>query len=462
LGLLAVLAAVALAAAPAPGASGRGERSYRLTEIREVAPPPSRLVTRAAWSLAADPNPSGHDVLAIGSRIVAFAAGGRMCGFDESTGVRRWCAGAGSGPAYAGGEVAFVEADGTVRAVGARAGENRWRHRFRGASRSAFTDPPPPNWPVSQVVWAAGDDFLTARMDGAGGHDAPNLGEIDRAGRIVWQTTVAESLNKPAIVPPYALIQSSASGARMVFFVSALRLGRGGGVIGTISDASTIADLRPPLAVVAGVTSMRDVSDYFLTYDVWLADVRRGKAVSHIFHFEPDFDANYDLYQHRNDLWVQANGKGRVAAEGDYVYVTVLQHVYRYRLADGETQRPLLLNARGWFVLGPYRGTVYVQRDDGVWALRAGERDVHARLVAPSKSALKASAIIGRVAYFAFEDGLVRGVDTGDGRMVLDAAVPGGAFGIGSSAAHVFFACGSANAAAGTWHVAAFPRPDAT
>jgi len=115
--------------------AARGETSYSLPETVEAVAAGAGAVGSPAWRHAAEETAGSHDVLAIGSGTVAFAADGRLCGYAEADGKRRWCVAGGTGPAYAAGQVAFSSHDGGSASVDALDGRTRWQHG-RGGQNS--------------------------------------------------------------------------------------------------------------------------------------------------------------------------------------------------------------------------------------------------------------------------------------------------------------------------------------
>jgi hypothetical protein len=194
------------------------------------------------------------------------------------------------------------------------------------------------------------------------------------------------------------------------------------------------------------------MQDNFLTFDVEKADVRDGTVVA-TYHYEPDYDANYDDYE--KGLFPGGLFSGDVRADGGYVYGAVSTKLYRYRLTEAASQSPLLVASDSRLIGGPYRGALYVSRSDGVWALRVASTRIRARLVAPSVSPFSGLNITGRTAYIAFSDGEVRGVNVDDGRTVLDAR-PGKSARVGVGKDRAFVVCRTDSG----WQVVAFQLPD--
>ena len=140
--------------------------------------------------------------------------------------------------------------------------------------------------------------------------------------------------------------------------------------------------------------------------------------------------------------------------DADYVYGFVGQRLYRYRRAAPKDQHPAVVAEDVVWLAGPYRGALYVQRTDGVHALRPEERVVRDRLVLPTSAYVTAVAAVGGTVYFALSNGRVGAVDARDGRALLDAAACPAAR-IGTTPQRVLFVC--PGTPAGT--VLAFARP---
>jgi outer membrane protein assembly factor BamB len=419
-GSIAALAFAAFSAGLGGVAQARGEGSYRLPEVRATVPPPQRVVHVPAWASSidhTDGKPAGSDLTAHGDGIIAFPSGGRICGFREADGRNRWCATPGASPAFAGGTFAYSAGDGTVHAVDARSGAPRWL--FGGAD----------------AVSAAGDGFTFVGRER--NRTERTYGELSPSGEVRWTTLIPLGTVWPAIVaPPYLLQPVIMSGATLHATQFVMQLGPGGGRVGEIENAWTYLDSNGSSGVFS-IDRIESMEDHELTFDVEAVDLRTAKTTLSA-RYEPDYDVNLALY-FANRL-PRASGK-RAGYDQGWFYGVVGSSVYRYRLGGERGQHPLLVSTDG-MLAGPYRGAIYVARKDGVWMLRPRERDVEARLVAPSPAAVSAIAIAGRTAYIAFANGRLRGVDALSGRTVLDA--PGcPARRIGITAQRVYFVCDS-------------------
>jgi len=372
--------------------------------------------------------------------MVAFVSNGRVCSFNEATGHQRWCAGDGSGPAYADGQIAYTAADGSVHSVDAASGVSRWRHVFATSSAAALSGPAPR---ISESVWSTGDDFLVARLDDHGGRGAPNYGEISHSGRPLWSCELVGGFEPPLIVRPYALQPLSESGATLSVIQQVVRLGPGGGPGAIVDQVWEVLDVHWPQAVLAGDWTAEEVQDRFLTFSVERVDLRNGRILGR-FHYEPDYDDNYALSTSNASGGAAEYGfPPRLRADADTVYAAVGKRLYRYRLASAHGQQPLLVAADATFLGGPSREIVYVERRDGVWALRPTARSIKARLVAASRAPAKVIAIVDHVAYFGFEDGHVYGVDVESGRAMLEAKVPCTPDRLSTSLRRVYVVCSS-------------------
>jgi putative pyrroloquinoline-quinone binding quinoprotein len=441
----AALAGVLVLAMSGPTADARGEASYRLPEVREAVAPAAQPLRMPRWERDAAPPRDGNfqvSMLAFADDSVVFAHDGRVCAFAELSGARLWCAGGGGRPAFAGGLVAYVHLDGTVRCVDARNGTERWRFRFPVAAGRAAEPGGPRIFSPEQFVWPTKAGFLVG-----GGSSAPNYGELSRFGRVLWSTELVGSWSAPTFAYPYVLEVVSGSGGGFQATVNVVRLGAGGGPVAQIRSAIEVLDVSPPLVVVRG-DQAGEHSEPFLAFDVFKADLLSG-IVGLRYRYEPDYDANYD--QVRKGM-LNNQSPGKIALDGDMLYLDVASRVYRYTFADGASQRPLLVSADGVHVGGPYRGTVYVARGDGVWALTPDVGRIRARLVAPSRTKFQVMAIDGRTAYFGFDDGNVRGVGLEGGGTTFEArtCVPAR---IGTTPGGLYVVC-----SAPRWKVVAFAR----
>ncbi len=419
----------------------RGEVSYRLPEVRETLPPASDAVRKWVWDRDADDSRYIGELIAVADGMVAFVSNGRVCAFSEASGHQIWCAGNGSGPAYAGHAIAYTAADGSVHAVDAASGIRRWSHVFATSSAAAALSGPAPR--ISESVWSTGDDFLVARLDGLGGHGAPNYGEISHSGRLLWATELVGGFEPPLIIRPNALQPLIESGAALSVMQQVVRLGPRGGLGAILNQAWEVLDVHWPQAVIAGDWTTEEVQDHFLTFNVERVDLHNGSILDR-FHYEPDYNDNYALYT--SNAFAGAVEYGfppHLRADSKTVYAAVGKKLYRYRLASAHSQRPLLVAADAKFLGGPSRGTVYVERRDGVWALRPTARAIEARLVAHSRAPARVMAMPDHVAYFGFEDGHVYGVDVESGRAMLEAKVPCTPDRLSTSLRRVYVVCSS-------------------
>jgi hypothetical protein len=446
----ALFVCLALAFIP-PGAFARGEISYTMPEVRETVPPSDSAVHTALWS---HPLANSSDMLAIGTKVLAFAAPDLMCGFDGATGAQLWCDGKGSHPAYAADVVAYTAADGSVHGVDAYTGALLWKHS--GAVRQYVT---------ANYAASTGDDFLlssrqqpvdTGTMTYGQLVDATYVGyaEITPSGHVLWTGEGHNygNLPNPDIFRPYAFQINTGPGATIMSSLQVLNLGPDGGVGAAIHNTGEVLDFNTPNVTLAGGWRAQEVEDFFLTFDIETADVRDGTIVA-MYHYEPDYDANLDDYN--RGLFPAGLRSGDVRADGGFAYGAVSTKLYRYHLAEAAGQSPLLVASNSRFLGGPYRGALYVSRSDGVWALRIASTQIRARLVAPSVSPVANLYIAGRTAYIAFADGEVRGVNVDDGRTVLD-AWPGKEARVGVSTDRAFVVCRTEKG----WEVDAYDRPD--
>jgi hypothetical protein len=432
-------------------ACARGEISYSMPEVRETVPPSDTVVHTALWS---HPLASTSDMLAIGTKVVAFAAPDLMCGFDSATGTQLWCDGKGQHPAYAAGVVAYTAADGSVHGVDAYTGALLWKHA--GAVQQYVT---------ASYAASTGDDFLLSGRQGPVNPGTMTYGqlvdatsvsyaEITPSGHVLWSGEGHNygDLPNPDIFRPYAFQINTGSGATIMSSLQVLNLGPDGGVGAAIHNTGEVLDFNAPTITLGGGWRAQEVQDWFLTFDIETADVSDGTVVA-MYHYEPDYDANRDDYD--RGLFPAGLVSGDIRADGGFVYGAVSRKLYRYRLAEATGQRPLLVASDSRLLGGPYRGALYVSRADGVWTLRVASTQIRARLVAPSASQVGGLNIVGRTAYIAFADGEVRGVDVDDGRTVLD-AWPGKGARVGVSRDRAFVVCRTDTG----WQVVAFRRPD--
>jgi hypothetical protein len=399
-----------VAAWPNHGAT-RGERSIRLPEIREAVPASRFVVRSMVWSRDADA--PDETMLAVGGGAVALASRGHVCSFAETTGAMNWCGGIGHDPVYAGGVVAYTGEDGAIYGVDARTGRRRWRFAFPTSARGRALAGP--RLRPEHRAWSTGASFLIARTDGRAGHGAPDDGEVSASGRLLWSAQENGAHGDVVLAPPFVLQQIAGSGARIVISENVIRLGRG--IVSRIDDATSVIATQHG-RLTAEVDSVEPIEEHFLALDVGTYDLASGKLLEK-YRYEPDYDENDARYNAgiRHEM-----NSGEIAhGEGDAIYPFIGGNLYRYRLAPAHGQRPVLLATDRSYLGGPYRDTVYVRRADGVWALRADEHAVHARLVAASPAKPTMLAAADGDVYVGFADGTVRGVDGATGATILDA-----------------------------------------
>jgi outer membrane protein assembly factor BamB len=425
-----------------PGASARGQQSYRLSERVVAVPAPQRPAQQAAWSAPIDPQNSQGSILALTPEYVAFSSRNRICAFARAGGGRRWCSERGASPVEAKGVIAFLDEHGGVHAVDARTGRSRWYSAF-GAGRVQ------PSVPISgsAQLWSTGSSFLVA---GTMVHSTstPRFGEVSLSGTTLWQRPLTGVSDAPFVANGYALVRLANSGATINILVRIVRLGPHGGDGMIMSDAALVLGTWRGNAVVVGGAFEPYSDETFLHREIELVTIPGGRIVQDRI-LEPDYEANRAA---STAPGTTANGDV-TAFEDGYVYASFIGNVYRYDLRGRDDQRPLLLSARTPVVGGPVRGTVYVARRDGVWALTPERGGITSRLVVATASRAVAFAARWPYAYMGFADGTLRGVDVRDGGTVLsgDGCV---ANRIVADARNAFFVCGG-----DTWRLLAFTNP---
>jgi PQQ-like domain len=381
------LIALLLFCTPAAVAAGRGETSYRLPEIREATPALPHIARAPVWSHQADP-PEDSDMLAIGDGVVAFTSSGRVCGYDDVTGVGVWCAGRGRAPVFTSGLIAYVGSDDRVHAIDARTGAPRWTYPNANSL-----------WAVDGKLIAGAKPILDPRTSAY----SVRLAGIDSKGRELWH--VAEPNGSARVVPPYLFWRYSTAGATLHEYEVAIRPGPGGGPLTEVDGA--ILDLQPA-AVIADTRDdkVEPIEDHFLTFDVAVRYL--GSARSSVnYHYEPDYDANLVLYS--QNCCVGASSGGKEYADGGFVYFVFDRRIYRYRLTSAEGQRPLLVASDSDLLGGPYNGTLYVARKDGVWSIRPESHDLRAQLVARSTTSAREVTVAHGSGFASFADGSIQG-----------------------------------------------------
>lgn len=422
---------------------GRGESSIRLPEIREAVPPSRFVVRSSVW--ARDADVPDETILAAGSGAVAFASGGHLCSFAETTGATNWCRGLGHDPVYAGGVVAYTGEDGAIDGVDARTGKLRWRFAFPTSARGR--ELPGPRLSPLHRAWSTGASFLIFRRDGRSGYGAPNYGEVSVAGRLIWSAQEIGAHDDVVVTPPFVLQRTTTTGARIVIAQNVIRPGRG--VIARIDDARSVIDTGHG-RLTAEVDSVEPVEDRFLVLNVATYELATGRVLD-TFRYKPDYDENDQRYGARRLDTLSGDELGH--GEGDAICAYIGGNLYRYKLAPPQEQHPILLATGRSYLGGPYHGLVYVEQPDGVWSLRADEHAVHARLVAPSAARPTVFVAAQGNVYVGFSDGTVRGVDAATGRTILAArACPPSEISVTSE--RVYVACRGRP----RWRIVGYPR----
>lgn len=147
---------------------------------------------------------------------------------------------------------------------------------------------------------------------------------------------------------------------------------------------------------------------------------------------------------------------GVAKVEAGFIYGLVADRLYRYALADGNGQHPLLIP--GGYLGGLTHGNIYVARSDGIWALRVGAGLVRAQRLAaitPQQAMVTTLATFGDITYIGLSDGRFLGVSTNDGRTVLEAQICP-ARQTKADARHMYVLC----TYPGAWQIVVFSRPD--
>lgn len=180
-----------------------------------------------------------------------------------------------------------------------------------------------------------------------------------------------------------------------------------------MGDALSVLGMWRGGAVVVGGSRALLGDDTFLDREIELVSVPDGRVVLDRV-LEPDYEAN----RAASAQGTAANGDV-TAFEDGYVYASFNGNLYRYDLRGREDQRPLLLSTRAPIVGGPLRGTVYVARVSGVWALTPERGGITARLVVATSSQAVAFAARWPYVYLSFADGTLRGIDARDGGTTL-------------------------------------------
>lgn len=240
-------------------------------------------------------------------------------------------------------------------------------------------------------------------------------------------------------------------------FAYSLRLGPRGGASVNLGLADETNDVQPPLAILSGGPRYgTEPQDRVLTFEIHAADLRNGK-VQWKYTFAPDYDQNFARFYTKNirDLCTGACGWRSIGIERKSVYVAVYGvRVYRYRLGPGHSQHPLLVSDEGRYIGGPYRGAIYVARNDGIWMIRPRAHSIESMLIVQSLSPFRVITISGKTAYIGFADGNLRGVDVDDGHTVLDAGTcPITRISVSSTRVYAVCALDASH-----WRVVAFPR----
>ena len=421
--------AVALAAlivTSATPALARGERSIPAQRTIVGAPASSPAVHAPRWRRAVTLGDPRHPlfleagqapapltgfgwrteapVLVAGGGRVFASVGSRLCAFAQTDGRTLWCANGAAGRyAFAHGEVVSFDA-GRATAFAGATGRRRWNAR---ATRVVPT--------------IAGFGAMTLRY----------FAELDPDGRELWRTRVNGDLDTTingyldsepiAIGARTMLLHTFINGARFGDPVYRLTSGAGGGLVALGTESPGVIGWDGARIVLAGGWRAREVQDNTLTFEVDELDLGLRKVQAE-WTYAPDYDENNGLMLSFSST-ADAVRTRMTAVENGALYASVLSRVYRYRLAPPAGQHPLLVSDYGRWVGGPLRGTLLIERFDGLWIVRVdGRRTIETRaLEYPDGVRLAALALADGNAYVATTDGAVGAFDARTGRRAIDA-----------------------------------------
>ncbi len=448
--------ALALAAASvvaAARADARGETSLQPQRTVVPAAAPALVARAPRWSRPiafADPLyarsprvgavpfrpevgfPRDPPVLVAGGGLVFAAAGARTCAFDDRSGRVAWCAnGAAWRLALGHGEVVAV-AHGSATAYEATSGRRRWSVPADGVTPSPHG-----------FVFSRGESVC---------------GELTPGGSLLWRAVVPARLDaEPVALGPRTMLQHGfVEGARFGDPLFLVTSGAGGGVRPLPVEATSLLAVRGATIATAGGWRAEEVEDRALTLDVDLTDVQTAKPLQS-WHYEPDYDANLRAYGEPRSLLAGRVQSKWAAVEGDALYATVLDRLYRYRLGPAAGQHPLLVAAGGRWIGGPYAGALLIDRPDGLWTVRADEARTREILAVPHGAQVEVAALAlsDGYAYAALTDGTVAGFALRDGRRAIAARVACTSYrGVAVGSTSVLLVCTSRAAPT----VYAFPR----
>gem|GEM_PF-5779825 len=415
--------------------------------IGVAASPAPHIVSKPVWQRALAIGSEHGSLIASDANTAYFSSGGHVCAVALANGSTRWCTGStASSVALAGGALATAESDGIVRGRDTKTGGVRWQ-RTIGPSTGVAQPSPSAGMP-NQNLWTTGTAFLAEVSTGSG----TTVEELNPKGDPLWTWSIdGGEFGQPLIASPYAVFNRVTSGAITESHPVIVKLGSGGGEVGMLVGGSDPIAMRPPKIYSLLNQRSQVVQDYGLTFDVSVGDVRPG--IPDIdWHYQPDYDENSKLPYGTHCCGVSK----WIGIEGDYLYGSVFEHVYRYDLAPPDGQRPILMSDAGLFVAGPYGKRIYVGRPDGVWSVSFNGRYTYQLLVVPYRlpTVLADIAFTGGVGYAALTDGHIFAFQVDGGQPVINAHVPCSAFaGISVTQTRVLYAC-----AAPSSMVYAFPR----
>lgn len=422
--------------------SARGQTSYTLPEIRLAVAPRAIAPTPPSWATTLDPPQANDDVLAFGKESVVFASDGRICSHAEATGRTNWCASPGSQPIAVATEFVYVVSSAEIEAV-SQAGVTKWRYRF-GAGRSST---PGTSIYATLRIWPTGGDIAFARSSGDG---YVEYGELRASGILLWSTRLLGIGDAPLVRFPYGIWAVHQSGGMpLTTLQHIVRFGAAGGLGDVISTYDRAVDFTKRQALFAGDPSAEE-EERSLSFQVQVLDVLTGR--SSYYDLQPDYATNAAAYRN-GTLGAGGEISQSIRFDAGWLYGAVGDKIYRYRLTHAP-QRPLLVSREATFLGGPILGVLYASRPGGVWSLRPRERDVEARLIAPSSSPVTAFALDATTAYLGFADGHVRAVRSVDGQPTMDTyTCP--ATRISWSLRRLYIVCSGKH----DWRIVSYPKP---
>ncbi len=362
--LAVLLEACAMSTYHAPGSSSQvlGEQVVAVQDDSKRA--------RILWSRPLDTHSSLQltDVfessVVLANAIVAFKSGARMCGFDNASGQRRWCATSGDHPVFASGRIAYVDGDNVVRSVRSSAGDMPWSFRFK-------VDPALTLPHARTLLWSVGGSFVATSYGRVDSGHVPFVA-LQNTGKTIWLASDQDAAHNLPVQtgPTSALIPEQGSGAILVTPWRLVTTGATGKFGPSFYSAKRFLGTRAGYVFGDAVELGSDVVTKLSSFHVRV-DNQAGMTRDAWTYRPPPIEL---ASQCKQDCEGEA-----VALGNDTVYGKVGGRLYRFPWGKTDPGSATLVGEAASFIGKLPGGDLAVTRSDGTWSLHAAKCDVVAR-----------------------------------------------------------------------------------